>query len=87
MKRKSLADTLKTPAAAGFIQGKPSGKAARQHVSKLTSKQMIAVRLDADLDKRLRLAAGERRAERTEPYYVQDIIAAAVEAWLKAKGY
>jgi hypothetical protein len=86
VKRKSLADTLKTPAAAGFIQGKAGAPASKQ-VIKLTSKQMIAVRLDADLEKRLRLAAGERKAERTAPYYVQDIIAEAVQAWLKSKGY
>ena len=82
-KRKSLAATI-TPAAEKFVSGSKESKTASKQDGKL---ETITVRIPAELARRLRLASGTRAADRVAPYKPQDIVAAAVDAWLKANNF
>jgi len=47
----------------------------------------LSVRIPDDLARRLRAAHAARLVDRSEPYAVQDIVAAALEKWLPENGH
>lgn len=92
--RRSLSEAL-TPDAAAFLEaGRPQGGAASEPAksppkppaSKQTSQQagsvMLSVRLPPDLAEQLDDLCARRRLERVEPYRKQEVVQAALRAYL-----
>lgn len=102
-KRKSLEDLLSDPEAQAFVQNKANlpqshiserqhaNILARQHVEERVS---VSVKVQKRISDALWQAMHERTSEYKrktlapgEPYEKQDIVAQAIEQWLRAKGY
>lgn len=96
--RRSLSEAL-TPDAAAFLEaGRPAGGAASKPASspseppasKQTSKPagsvMLSVRLTPDLAEQLDDLCARRRLERVEPCRKQDVVQAALRAYLGGPG-
>lgn len=98
-KRRSLEDLLNDPDAQAFVRKQSQDTSARQHVN-VSARQRVDERISVSvkIPKRLADALWQAMHERTlayktkalpqdEPYEKQDIVAQALEQWLKEKGY
>ena len=100
-KRKSLEDLLADPEARAFVNSQATPKHAsmstRQHAGMLARQDdriSVSVKVPKWIGEALWRAMHERTAEQRrkmladgEPYEKQDIVAQAIEEWLRAKGY
>lgn len=102
-KRKSLEDLLSDPETQAFVQNKANFQHAdmseRQHANIQTrqhveSRVSVSVKVSKPIADALWQAMHERTSEYKrktlapgEPYEKQDIVAQAIEQWLRAKGY